>query len=106
MYSSVILTKSKASREASNTYGLPRGEKIRREMVAVFRRQHAAIDRWLKTGKKDDYDAGLPSGFPAWEDFGLGAIKESQRFTPLLKVLWDQGGSQLYARVGLDPDEW
>ncbi len=92
--------------ETSNTYGLPRGEKIRREQVAVFRRQRAAILRYLKTGKKDDLQGPLPSDWPTWHEFGLGAIEASKRFTPLIQALWQDGGEDLYARIGFDPDEW
>lgn len=97
------------AKEIANTFKLPRGEKIRREQVAIFRRQRAAILRFLATGKKDDdYDMGgrMPGSWPKWDDFGFGALKLSERMTPLLRVHWDKGGKDLFKRVGLDPDEW
>ena len=94
------------SKETSNPFKLPRGEKIRRELVAVFRRQRKAVLRYLNTGKKDDYGVSLPAFWPSWHDFGFGAIDEARRFTPMLQACWKQGGEDLFARVGLDPDEW
>ena len=36
----------------TNPFGLPRGEAVRREQIAVFREQHEAILRFLRTGRK------------------------------------------------------
>lgn len=49
----MFLTISRKAEGSSNPYKLPRGEKLRRELVAWFGLQHKAIIRWLRTGKKD-----------------------------------------------------
>jgi len=47
------------SEALSNPFKLPRGERLRREVVAVFRAQRTAILRYLKTGVKFDRPARL-----------------------------------------------
>lgn len=85
-----------------NSFGLPAGEPIRRELVRSFRRQRREILAGLG-GRKDDAATPLPARLP---DFRLGALRESERFTPLLEVLWEDGGRAAYSRLGLDPDKW
>ena len=86
-----------------NTYHLPRGESIRREMVKVFQAQRRETLAFLGVKAKDEFAGDLPDSFPP---FRLGALKESERFTPLLELLWDRSGRQTNARIGLDPDRW
>ena len=102
----------------SNPYKLPRGEPLRRELVRVFRHQRDAILRFLTTGRKawaghelrtkgDAHPIGpLPAGWPDFHDFGMGAIDQAWRFTPLLTTTWSAAGKKFAPRVGLDPDEW
>lgn len=108
-----VLTETKSRTEATpkraeaNTYGLPRGEALRRELVAVFREQRRAVLGFLRTGRKDSGGAdGLPYHWPDWTDFRLGALKISERMTPLLKMTWSQAADKFAPRVGLDPNEW
>jgi hypothetical protein len=56
----LLLTKAtrRPAEGTTNPFKLPRGEKLRREVVAVFREQRTAIIRFLRTGEKDA--AGLP----------------------------------------------
>jgi hypothetical protein len=96
--------KAAGSAEA-NTYGLPRGERLRRECVAVFHEQRTAVNRYLRTGRKAD-GPPLPFHWPDWNDFQLGALAISQRMTPILRVTWDAAASKFAPRVGLDPNEW
>ena len=70
----------------ANTYGLPRGDRLRTAVRAVFRQQRLAVLRYLRTGRKKDFgDVDLPYGWPDWNDFQLGALKISERMTPLLR---------------------
>jgi hypothetical protein len=103
----VILTKaSKPDREGlSNPFKLPRGEKLRKEIIGVFREQRAAILRFLKTGRKDQ-GPPPPAQWPDWDDFRLGALAISERMTPLLRLTWEQAADAFAPRVGLDPDAW
>lgn len=107
----------------ANPYSLPRGEPLRRELVRLFRLQRAAVLRFLRTGRKawaghelrtKDHDVHphphptgpLPAGWPDWHDFGLGAIDQAWRFTPLLTLAWDRAAAAFAPAVGLDPDSW
>jgi hypothetical protein len=89
----------------SNPFKLPRGEALRREVVKVFREQRRAIERYLKTGRKDQA-GNLPFHWPNWHDFGLGALDISERMTPYLAATWEASAAKFAPRVGLDPDEW
>lgn len=88
---------------------------MRREVRDVFREQRNAILRFLSKSKKsisleikDDQDGGfgLPSAFPDWDAFKLGAQAISERMTPILTATWDVAGQKFAPRVGLDPDSW
>jgi hypothetical protein len=85
----------------ANTYGLPRGQSIRRALKVIFRAQRTQMLEVLEP-KQKDFDP-LPDD---WPDFELGALPMSARMTPLITPLWDEGGSRLFARIGLDPDRW
>ncbi len=88
----------------ANTYGLPRGDRLRTAVRAVFRQQRLAVLRYLRTGRKKDFgDVDLPYGWPDWNDFQLGALKISERMTPLLRLTWDAAANAFAPRVGLDP---
>jgi hypothetical protein len=101
---SPLATKAKAEAER-NTYGLPRGERLRRAVRDVFGRQRSAVLRYLKTGKKEHTDP-LPHDWPDWNDFELGALRISERMTPLLRLTWDAAAAKFAPRVGLDPNRW
>lgn len=88
------------ARAEANTYGLPTGEPIRKALVGVFARQRAEVLAQIGGKKAAD---GVPI---EWAPFTLGALKISEQMTPLLSTYWDESGSNLYARLGLDPDAW
>ncbi len=92
-------------REAKNTYRLPQGEAIRKELGKFFRAQRLAILDWLATGKKDMGDP-LPDAFPDWNDFGLGNLAMSERMAPKLEAIWDEQGAKFTAKIGLDANDW
>jgi hypothetical protein len=87
----------------ANTYGLPRGESIRREQVRVFSEQRKALGRALPAARKDLTDP-LLDGWPAWDDLGLGAADNARRMVPFLSLIWEQASATFASRVGLDPD--
>ncbi len=101
----LLLTKS---RERKNTYRLPNGEPLRRELRRYFREQRRAILAYIETGHVEtkDQQARLPWGFPTWDEFRLGLLKMSERMTPLIEATWDRAASLFAPRIGLDPDEW
>ena len=100
-----VLIKARPRRETSNTFGLPRGESIRRAMRDIFARQRKKILAFARTGKKDLGDP-IPESWPDWDDFGLGKLDIAGRMTPLLELIWDAAATKFAARVGLDPNEW
>jgi SPP1 gp7 family putative phage head morphogenesis protein len=97
-----------------NTYGLPQGGAIRRELRSEFKRQRAAVlaavRRAFGAGAKADRDEGAgPGGLPAIdfaEVLRLGQLAMRERMTPLLEVIWDRSGRDLLARLGLDANDW
>lgn len=100
------LRAKKPHRAEANTYGLPRGEAIRKELVSVFREQRRKLLAFLATGRKDSEGDNLPHAWPDWNDFKLGALAMSERMTPLLEAVWDQAAGKFAPRVGLDPNTW
>jgi len=92
-------------RGEANTFKLPTGEPLRRELVKAFRRQRSVVLEFLRTGRKQDRP-GLPDAWPPLDDFGGGALPMAQRMTPLLKLTWSKAAAKFAPRVGLDPDEW
>jgi len=100
--------KARKEEAEPNTHGLPTGGRLRAAVKRLFRDQHTAILRYLRTGKKAAGGGGdpLPPAWPGWDDFGLGAEKNSERMTPLLKLTWEDAAAAFAPRVGLDPDEW
>lgn len=94
----------------ANTYGLPEGDPIRRELVRWFRRQRADVLKSMGLGSKaqmDPNDLGAGGGEPPDEEYWrLGALAESERMTPLIEALWDSAGAAFLAKIGLDPDSW
>ena len=91
-------------REAENTYGLPAGEAIRRELVKWFRLQRKAVMTWVKTGEIEQKDLG---GLVVWEPIRAvnplplrirGSIPHSpietkkEREIPGVMPLWDAFG--------------
>lgn len=105
-------------RRERNTYRLPTGGPLRRELVRAARAQRAAVLHWIATGETAPPAAkGLGPlaikgfwdwfrRFPGWDAFRLGARKMSERMTPILRAVWDQSARKFAPKVGLDPDEW
>src|SRR4051812_44470403 len=87
----------------SNTYNLPRGEAIRRVLVACFREQRGQVLALLAPRAKAADGPDLPV---EWPPFRLGNLAMSERMTPLLEALWDESGQDTMARLDLDPDRW
>lgn len=75
-------------------------ERLRLAIVAHMREQRKAVVRWAKE------QTNLPLSFPDWDHFKLGALKMSERMTPIISAVWEQSGTRFASRVGLDPDEW
>lgn len=110
-----LLTKADARGEAEpNTFNLPRGDALRRELVKVFRRQRQAVLRFARTGRKSaapaletkQEPADPPAEFPSLYDFGMGALSVAERMTPLLRATWEEAAGKFAPTVGLDPDAW
>jgi len=103
-------------RRERNTYNLPTGEPLRRELVRTFRVQRAAVLHWVETGLTGPTKGGRPLAtkgvfdwlwkWPGWDAFGLGRLKFADRMTPILQAVWDKAARKFAPRVGLDPDEW
>jgi hypothetical protein len=74
-----------------NTYGLPDGEAIRTEMVAIFREQRIALLDWMDThGYKS---VGLPPSWPSWESFKLGAADIAARVRGAIADIWESSAA-------------
>jgi hypothetical protein len=97
------LTHTKAARETRNTYGLPTGESIRRELRVWFRRQRKEMLDALRkgtTGKDQFYPDLPPFDFEAW------AKLMAEPFTPILEAYWEESGQRFLSRNGLDEGQW
>jgi hypothetical protein len=53
-----------------------------------------------------DQNPPVPLAWPDWDDFGLGALKMSERMTPILTLTWEAAADAFASRVGLDPNTW
>lgn len=92
-----------------NTYGLPRGQAIRRELRAWFGAQRRAVAAYVETGRieaKDETGGELPASVPGFDAFGLGSLPMSERMVPLIEAIWEDAGQSFNARLGLDPDNF
>jgi hypothetical protein len=70
-----------------NTFGLPDGEAIRREMVSIFREQRLAILDWMDTEGFKGF--GLPIAWPSWESLKLGAADIASRVRGPISDIWE-----------------
>lgn len=105
----VLSVKSRRRHRERNTFGLPQGDRIRRELRAWFKAQRRAVVSYLKTGRiatKDETGGDIPQNIPSWDSFGLGDLPMAERMTPLLESIWDDAGQAFTAKLGLDPDSW
>lgn len=82
-----------------NTFDLPNGNPIRRQMKRFARRQLRKI-----LGTIPEIGAPLPAQFPLlapdWSDPMASAM------TPIIGAYWDEAGKTTRARLGLDPEDW
>lgn len=110
-----LLSRAARRRAEPNTYKLPTGEPLRRELVKAFRVQRRAALAWARTGSTTKSWGRLstkveppdsPLSWPGWDAFGLGPRSLAKRMTPLLQLVWDKAARLFAPRVGLDPDEW
>jgi len=82
-----------------NTYGLPEGAPIRRQLRRFFREQ---LKRVLATARKWT-GVDIPDRFPRMADYD---DPMASAMTPIIGQYWDKVGRGLRGRLGLDPDEW
>lgn len=86
-----------------NTFGLPQGEPIRRALVRAFRRQRAAV---LDSLGGKDLAGDLPRLTWLAPDWREETDRMAAEMTPILTAYWDASGRDLFATVGLDPENW
>lgn len=84
--------------EAENTFGLPDGLPISKELRRWFRRQLKSI-----LGTLPEIGEGIPTDFPPLTDYD---DPMASAMTPLISAYWDESGRRVRERLGLDPDEW
>ena len=78
-------------------------ERMRLTIVAHMREQRKAITKWIAEHAEH---GRLPLSFPDWNYFKLGALKMSERMTPIIRAQWEESGTKFTSQVGLDPDQW
>lgn len=81
-----------------NTFGLPDGQPIRRELKRWYGRIAAEV-----LGTLPEIGAPVPHGYPDLTDY---ADPMAAAMTPLLSAYWDEAGQLTRERLGLDPDGW
>jgi hypothetical protein len=94
-----------ARKAEPNTFGLPEGDDVRKELVRMFRAQQREILARINPPIKSTInptDAGLPG--PDW--WAQQTLAEVERMTPLIEAYWQTAGEGLYSRIGLDPNAW
>jgi hypothetical protein len=94
-----------ARKAEPNTFNLPEGDDVRKELVRMFRAQQREILGRINPPIKSTInptDAGLPG--PDW--WAQQTIAEVERMTPLIEAYWQTSGEGLYSRIGLDPNAW
>lgn len=104
-----ILTKKVPASETRNTFNLPTGGAIRRELVQVFREQRRTVLGYMAEFKSWDgleFKTRLPVAWLPWERFGLGAASIASRLGSFIKSIWDKAGAAFLALIGRDPDAW
>ena len=84
--------------DENNTFQLPDGRPVRRQLKRWFGRQLQTI-----LGSVPDIGAPLPAAFPSLADYD---DPMASAMTPLISGYWDEGGKVTRARLGLDPLDW
>jgi hypothetical protein len=103
-----IITKSGPGGE-QNTFGLPTGDDIEREFVAIFTDQRSALLAYLEPFKAWttlEYKWGLPSSWPSWDSLGLGVSSIVDRVKGFVADIWEKAGEAFLMSLGIDPDVW
>jgi hypothetical protein len=90
----------------ANTYGLPKGDRIRKAVKEAFRDQRRQMLGVIGGKLKGKQMAPLPELPDAWPPFRLGTLAMSERIVPLITAHWDEAGKAFQARHDLDPDRW
>jgi Phage Mu protein F like protein len=81
-----------------NTFDLPEGRPLRRQMKRWYRRQMKTILGTLPT-----IGAPLPDRFLPLSNYN---DPMASAMTPILSSYWDEAGKETRARLGLDPEAW
>lgn len=94
----LAMKRAMANEGEDNTYGLPEGQPIAKELRHWLKLQRLAVLAAIP-------DQALPDAFPdlAGDDW-TDPMKTAM--APLLGVYYDEAGKATYERLGLDPDEW
>lgn len=99
------MSPSRSRSERLNPYRLPAGERLRRELVAIFEAQRKAMIRYLNSGQKGFFTS-LPFALPGLQEFGLGALAIARRVVPFIESIWEVASLKFAPKVGLDPSQW
>lgn len=91
-------TRKAPGREPENTYGLPTGKPLERQLRSWMDRQRKEV-----LGTIPELGTELPARFPPLTNYD---DPMARAMTPLLGSYWDESGRETRARLGLDPDEW
>lgn len=97
------MSRRRNSVEFENTYNLPTGEAIRRELVRMFRRQRGRAVASILRAAGTKEAAGIPAvPYNPHDD----TPEDVTPFVPLLAAVYDKSGKAALASIGLDPDAW
>ena len=94
----VVLLRATKTTTAQNTYGLPIGTPITKELRKWFAEQRAMV-----LGTLAKLGVELPAKFPPLTDYN---DPMASAMAPLISAYWDHAGKEVRERLGLDPDEW
>jgi hypothetical protein len=81
-----------------NTFGLPDGGPVRKQLKRFFREQLQKLVGFVAT-----IGTTIPDTFPSLTDYN---DPMASAMTPLIGTYWDRAGKGLRGRLGLDPDDW
>ena len=94
----VVLLRATKTTTAQNTYGLPIGTPITKELRKWFAEQRAMV-----LGTLAKLGVELPAKFPPLTDYN---DPMASAMTPMIGAYWDEAGKKTRQRLGLDPDAW
>lgn len=93
-----MTTKAGDGQEADNTYDLPDGSELTKELKAWYTKQAIEV-----IGSLPKKSAKLPKKFAALTDYD---DPMASAMTPILQVYWSKAGSDIKDAMGLDPETW